>query len=121
MLARQLHPTEAYRRVELDARVEGADGVELTRLCLERALGELDRARRAYGRRDHPTQSDALTRAGASLSALAAGVEHSNPLREPLLHLYGSAEAAVRMANVQFQEDVLIRVQTDLRDILALL
>lgn len=120
MLIHTTHPADAYRRVEVDARVEGADGIGLTRIYLERALEELDRASRAHYRGDRPVMSDALTRASTSIAGLSLGVAEDNPMREPLLHLYGSAETAVRASLTQFRGDVITRVRYDLRDILAL-
>lgn len=117
MLPRPCLPCDIYRRVELDARVEGADGIGLTRLCLERALSELDRANRAYGRGDRGIVCDALTRAASSVAGLSRGVVDSNPMRGPLLHLYGAAETAIRGCVSNYREDVLERVKTDLRDI----
>ncbi|WP_379551862.1 hypothetical protein [Qipengyuania sp. DGS5-3] len=120
MLTPKNHPADAYRRVEVDARVEGADGIGLTRIYLEHALDELDRASRAHHRGDRIVMSDALTRAANGIAGLGLGVSDDNPMREPLRHLYGSAETAVRASITQFRDDVITRVRYDLRDILAL-
>ena len=37
-------PTAAYRRVALDARIEGAAGAALARICLEEAVAALGQA-----------------------------------------------------------------------------
>ncbi|MFZ9396552.1 MAG: hypothetical protein ACO25F_10890 [Erythrobacter sp.] len=60
-------------------------------------------------------------RAGAVIAALQRGVARDNPLRGPLLTLYGSAEQAVRAALTDYRPCVMARVSDDLRDIRALL
>ena len=61
MLAVLDDPVTTYRRVEFDARVEGSDGAALTRLCLERAIGEIARARSAPDRTTRPSQLPAMS------------------------------------------------------------
>lgn len=117
MMYASKRPAEIYRRVELDARVEGSDGIGLTRLCLDEAIGELDRARQAHARGNFPARNDALSCASVRISALRNGVAQDNPLRGPLQHLYGSAEHAVRLAIANYRPEVLARVRQDLSDI----
>lgn len=121
MLARPMEPLEAYRRIELDARVEGADGIGLTALYLERALDELSRAGHADRRSDRSGRIDALTRAAAAITGLERGVSADNPLYRPLRQLYGSAARALRAALIEYRPDVVEQVRTDLAEIAALL
>lgn len=121
MLARPLPPSEAYRRIELDARVEGADGAGLTRLCLERAIEELNRAELAHRRDDRTGRIDALTRAAAAVTGLERGVAENNPLRDPLRQLYGSSAHTLRSVLVEYRQDVVDHVRGDLSDIATLL
>jgi flagellin-specific chaperone FliS len=121
MLARPLPPAEAYRRIELDARVEGADGIGLTVLCLERALAEITHADLAHRRADRKQRTEALTRAAAAVTGLERGVSADNPLCEPLRHLYGSAARALHGALTGYRSDVVERVRIDLEGIAALL
>ncbi|GMN01813.1 flagellar protein FliS [Erythrobacter sp. MTPC3] len=121
MIARFSDPSETYRRIELDARVEGADGAGLTRVCLEKAIGELSRAGPANRTGNRAVRNEALTKASAAIAALIKGVDQANPLREPLLHLYESAIHAVRGALSDYRQDVIDRVGTDLDDILKIL
>ncbi|GAA4045155.1 flagellar protein FliS [Parerythrobacter jejuensis] len=121
MMFQSPDPTEAYRKIEFDARIEGSNGIGLTRLCLERALTELDRAQSAYARGNRQAWGTALTRAASGITALSAGVDSANPLREPLVHLYDSAALAVRAAVTNYRQDVMDRVRRDLEDILAIL
>jgi flagellin-specific chaperone FliS len=110
-----------HRRIELDARVEGADGLGLTALCLERALGEIARAQYAHQRGERARRIDALTRAAAALTGLERGVSADNPLSQPLRQLYGSAAHALRAGLIDYRADVVERVRTDLAGIAALL
>lgn len=121
MLARPLPPSEAYRRIELDARVEGADGMGLTALCLERAVDEIARAEHAHRRGDRASRIDALTRAAAAVTGLERGVANDNPLRESLRQLYGAAAMALRGSLIDHREEVVARVRNDLAEIAALL
>lgn len=121
MLPLAQDPAAAYRKVELDARVEGSDGAGLTRLCLEESIAELARAHLAQARGDRLLRNHALTRAASGIAALSRGVAQDNPLRGPLLALYGAAEHAVRAALLDFRVDVLARVKQDLVDIRAAL
>ena len=114
-------PAAAYRRIELDARVEGSDALELARVCLDEAIAQLRRAALAEARGNRFARNDALMRAAAGIAALQRGVARDNPLRGPLLTLYGSAELAVRAALADYRRAVLDRVSDDLRDIRALL
>ena len=44
MLHHRNDPTEAYRRIDFDARVSGADSRQLVDLCLEQVIGSVARA-----------------------------------------------------------------------------
>lgn len=118
MLATLDNPAVTYRRVEFDARIEGSDGAALTRLCLERAIAEIARARSAA---DRTTRSDALAGAGAALLALVEGVAPDNPLRRPLLEFYGGVRARVLATLAAPDDTSLAEAGRDLGDVLALL
>lgn len=111
-------PTTIYRRVEFDARIEGSDGAALTRLCLERAIGEIARARSAS---DRATRADALAGAGAALLALMEGVALDNPLRRPLLEFYGGVRAGVLATLIRPDDATLAQAQRDLSDVKGVL
>lgn len=118
MLALKEDAASVYRRVELDARIEGSDGAGLTRVCLERAIADIARARTVA---DRAARAEALGRAGAALLALLEGVGSGNPLREALLRFYGGARMAVLASLNRFDPDQLKTVERDLADVLALL
>lgn len=110
-------PATTYRRVEFDARIEGSDGAALTRLCLERAIAEIARARSAP---DRTTRADALASAGAALLALVEGVAPDNPLRRPLLEFYGGVRARVLGSLAKPDDAALAQAGRDLADVLTL-
>lgn len=68
------NPGEAYRRIDFDARVEGADPQALVVLCYETLIAALGSAIFAHERRDNAAKSNALTRAISAITALQLGV-----------------------------------------------
>lgn len=111
-------PREAYRRSEIDARVEGgADPADLVRLCLEQAIGGLGLAVIAHTREDPAARSKALTRALSAITALKMGVDRSAPLAGALLQLYGAARQAILDSVLSFDAEELSRVRQDFAEI----
>jgi len=115
MLSR--NPADAYRRVELDARVAASSGPDLTRICLEEAVAALGLALLALERRRSPV--DPLSRAHGIITWLAGGVSPENPLRDQLRQFYGGLAASIGR-NIRDPVDADIEgARNDLRDILA--
>ena len=111
-------PREAYRRSEIDARVEGgADPANLVRLCLEHAISGLGLAIIADQRKDPAARSKALTRALSAVTALDMGVDRAAPLADALLQIYGAAKRAILDSVVSFDAERLGRVREDFVDI----
>ena len=110
-------PGEAYRRVDFDARVNGADSRQLVDLCLEQVAGSLGRAIYAHGREDNAAKSAALTRAVAALTALQMGVNPDHPTGPALLQLYASARAAALDCVLRFDTPKLEAIRQDFIDI----
>jgi hypothetical protein len=111
-------PREAYRRSEIDARVQGgADPASLVGLCLEQVVGGLGSAIIAHERRDPSCRSKGLTRALSAVTALDMGVDRSAPLADALLQFYGAARAAILDSVVNFDAETLGRVRQDFLDI----
>jgi len=107
-------PREAYRRSEIDARVEGgADPSDLVRLCYEQVIGGLGLAIIAHERGDRAARSKALTRALSAITALDMGVDRSAPLAGALSQLYGSARKAILDSVVSFDSVLLNQVRQD--------
>lgn len=111
-------PREAYRRSEIDARVEGgADPADLVRLCLEQAIAGLGQAVIAHERRDPASRSKALTRALSAVTALEMGVDRSARLAEALLQIYAAARKAILDSVIAFDSAMLGTVRQDFVDI----
>lgn len=121
MLSLANDPAASYRRVELDARVEGSDGAGLTRICLEEAIADLNLAGTAQRSRDVIRRNAALGRAIRTITALSAGIAADNPLRREFQLLYGGARHAVSESLADYRQAELDRVRGDLEDILRLL
>jgi flagellar protein FliS len=110
-------PTEAYRKVDFDARVQGATSRQLVDLCLEQVAGSLGRAIHAASCGDNGAKSTALTRAVAALTALQLGVDGDVPTGQALLQLYQSARAAILDSVLGFDAAKLDRIRQDFIEI----
>lgn len=111
-------PAAAYARIDLDARIEASSGADLTRICLEEAVGALGRALIALERAPDAVPREALARAHGVALYLARSVAPENPLRAALVQFYGGqAEALARnMTAANFGE--IAQVRADLVDLL---
>ncbi|HSJ77375.1 MAG TPA: hypothetical protein VK913_01460 [Erythrobacter sp.] len=116
MLAR--NPAAAYRRVELDARIEASGSGDLTRICLEEAAGALGSALAALDR-GLPVPSQPLARAQSILLWLARSVAPAHPLGASLKAFYGGLAGQVGASILQADYQALSEIQRDIRDILA--
>jgi len=117
MLSR--NPAEAYRRVELDARIAASRGADLTRICLEHAVTALGQALSSLERDRSRSVAEPLTRARGIVLWLAGGVSPDNPLRDQLRQFYGGLAALIG-TNIRHPVPAQIdSVRTDLADLLA--
>jgi len=114
-------PSEAYRRVDFDARVHGADSRQLVDLCLEQVAGSLGRAVHAAGRGDNGAKSAALTRAVAALTALQLGVNAEAPTGQALMQLYQAARTTILDSVLHFNPAKLAEIRQDFIEIRAAL
>ena len=110
-------PHEAYRRVDFDARVEGANPGELVRLCYEQLTGALGTAIYAHEHEDNRLKSQSLTRWLAAITALQLGVDNTNQISSALNHLYQAARRTILDASVTFDVAKLSSVRQDFLDI----
>lgn len=117
MLHHRKDPTEAYRRVDFDARVRGADSRQLVDLCLEQVIGSVGRAVHAQERGDNAAKSAALTRAISALTALQMGVDLANPTAGALVQLYQSARNAILDCVTRFDARTLQSIRQDFTEI----
>lgn len=111
-------PANAYRRVELDARIEAAPAEDLTRICLEEAVSALGQALIAIDAAPTDVPREALSRAQSITVWLSRSVASDHPLREALLSFYGGIAATIarNMGRARYGE--LKQAQTDLNDLL---
>jgi flagellin-specific chaperone FliS len=116
MLAR--NPAAAYRRVELDARIEASSAADLTRICLEEAVAGLSAAK-AAAERGLPVPRPALVRAQSILLWLARSVAPEHPMRESLVTFYGGLAAQIGANFQQANAGALEAIRSDISDLLA--
>ncbi|MDP3550940.1 MAG: flagellar protein FliS [Novosphingobium sp.] len=117
MLHHRNDPSEAYRRVDFDARVSGANSGQLVDLCLEQVIGSIGRALHAQERSDNSAKSAALTRAISALTALQMGIDMSNPTAKALVQLYQSARGAILDCVTRFNPTTLKVIRQDFIEI----
>jgi flagellin-specific chaperone FliS len=118
MLAER-NPREAYRRIDVEARIAGADGRELMALCFEQLTDALGAALLASERGDNAMKSRALTRALSSVTALRMGVSGEGGVAEALRAFWENARRILLDSALDLNRDRLEMLRTDCRDIAA--
>lgn len=116
MLA-QRDPYSAYRRVEFDARVNGATSEQLVHICFDQLISALSTALLAHDRKDATLKSASLTRALASLTALQMGVDPENTMAKTLVGFYAAARKSVIDCSLYFDAECLRTIRGDFTDI----
>lgn len=116
MLARR-SPLEAYRRVDFDARVNGASPTELVHLCYEHLVGALGTAIHAHGIGDNSLKSHSMTRALSAITALQLGVSGDSEVASALKHLYESARRTILDCALEFDPRKVEVLRTDFLEI----
>ncbi len=119
MLTLSRNPAAAYRRVELDARVEASSAADLTRICLEEAVAALGQALLALERDPYAIPREALTRAQTITLWLARSVAPEHPLHGSLVTFYGGLASQIGANFARARPEEIARVRGDLRDLLA--
>lgn len=110
-------PAEAYRKIDFDARVAGADPGQLVLVCYEQLGTALGSAIHAAQAGDNARKSAALTRALAALTALQLGLDHGQPIAATLSTLFDSARHTVLNSVIQFDASALTRLKQDVTEI----
>lgn len=110
-------PQEAYRKVDFDARIAGADPQALVTLCFEQFDTALGTALWADAHADNGARSRALTRALAALTALQMGVDPAATLAPALNQLYRAARATLLGSVPQFDPAAIAHVRRDFADV----
>lgn len=113
------NPSEAYRRVDFDARVTGAKPEQLVALCYEQLIAALGSALFAHERADNRAKSEALTRAVSALTALLMGVSGEGETARALTHLYEAARRRLLDSVVVFKPEAVKELRNDFREISA--
>ena len=115
------NPAEAYRRVDFDARVEGADTQALVVLCYEQIISALGTASFAHCHGDNRAKSKALTRALAAVTALQLGISGTDGVAGALRQFYESARRTLIDNAVDFDAEQVAAMRQDFADIAAAL
>ncbi|MEQ1639412.1 MAG: flagellar protein FliS [Novosphingobium sp.] len=110
-------PREAYRRVDFDARVAGADPRQLVLLCYEQLGTALGAAIHAAAADDNVRKSASLTRALAAITALQLGLDHRQPVAAALNSFFEAARQAVLDCVIAFDAKLLEQLRADLTDL----
>ena len=115
----QHSPREAYRRVEFDARVEGADPHGLVTLCYEQLVSALGGALLAQERGDNARKSSSLTRALSAVTALQLGVAGDKGIAAALLQFYAAARRTLLDSVIRFDAAAIAALRQDFAEIAA--
>lgn len=110
-------PQEAYRRVDFDARVAGADPRQLVALCYEQLGAALGSALFAERQGDNRLKSQSLTRALSALTALQLGVNTDQAIAPALILLYDSARRSVLDSVLAFNSNQIEAIRNDFMEI----
>ena len=121
MLMLRQNPHDAYRKVQVNARILGSDHKDLVAICFEQVVSEVGRAIRANDTGDTTNRSEALTRAIAAITALEMGLDRNNPVAGALEHLYAVARETILGCVVSFDTEAMSEVRSDFAEIGAAL
>lgn len=119
MLHARFTPSQLYTRVDLDARIEGSSGVELTGICFDALIGALGRAAYAAGRRDRRDAVNGLARAASVLGSLQRSVDEQAEMGDVLIDFYGSISARLRELMKQPAEAEIAALRVDVSEVAA--
>jgi hypothetical protein len=111
------NPAAAYRRIELDARIEASGRADLTRICLEEALTGLGQVLAAF-ERGLPPPRDPLVRAQSIMVWLVQSVAKDHPLEASLKAFYGGLASQIGANILQHDTQSLSQIMSDIRDLL---
>lgn len=115
------NPSEAYRRVDFDARVEGADPASLVLLCYETLTAALGSAIFAAERGDNRAKSAAITRALSAVTALQMGVRGEDGVTQAIRVFLEAGRRTVLDSAISFDATRIATLRQDFEDIRAAL
>lgn len=120
MHARQ-SPHEAYRRVDFDARVQGAGPAELVHLCMEQLVTALGTAIHADSIGETVLRGRAVGRALTAVTALQMGVSGESGMARALGQLYAAARQTLLDNTTHFNVARMTALRSDFLEISAAL
>jgi flagellar biosynthetic protein FliS len=106
-------PQEAYRKVDFDARVAGADPRELVLLCYEQLASALGAAIHAAACNDNARKSVSLTRALSALTALQLGLDRDQPIAGTLSAMFDAMRKTVLDSVLEVDAKALEQLRGD--------
>lgn len=112
-------PHEAYRKVDFDARVAGADPRQLVLVCYELLGSALGAAVHAAAFGDNARKSASLTRALSAITALQMGLDHAQPVAAPLNAFLEAARRTVLDCVIEFEASAAERLKDDVKELSA--
>lgn len=110
-------PGEAYRRIDFDARVAGADPQALVVLCYETIVASLGSALFAHDRHDNRGKSAALTRALSAITALQLGLREEGAVTAALQQFLEGGRRGLLDAAIAFDPQQVAAIRADFQDI----
>jgi len=108
----------AYRRIDLDARVEASSAEDLTLICLEEAVAALGQALLAIERQPDQAPEEPLARAHGIAIWLARSVAPDNPLRSAMMQFYGGLATTIANNRLRASFSQLAQAREDFADLL---
>lgn len=113
----QQSPHEAYRRVDFDARVNGAKPAELVHVCYEHLVGALGTAIHAHRHGDNGLKSRSMTRALTAITALQMGISSDQGVASALHQFYAAARRTILDSAIAFNAGQIEEMRKDFTEI----
>lgn len=110
-------PHEAYRRVEFDARVNGADPAGLVLVCFDQFGRQLTAALGADQAGDNQRRSAGLTGALAAITALQLGIHGGDGVAASLTHYYAAARRTLLGNVLAFDRAAIAALRQDFAEV----
>lgn len=110
-------PHEAYRRVEFDARVSGADQAGLVLVCFDQFGQSLAAALGGDIAGDSQRRSAGLTGALAAITALQLGIEGAEGIAASLAQFYDAARHTLLGNVLEFDSKVIAVLRDDFAEV----
>ena len=114
-------PHEAYRRVEFDARVSGADSAGLVLVCFEQFGQALTAALGGHHSGDNQRRSAGLTSALAAITALQLGIDGADGVAGSLNRYYAAARRTLLGSVLAFDPAAIAALRSDFAEVAAAL